>query len=124
MDIWYDNMNLTAQNEITLFDFDFCGNGWLVLDVAYFCKQLFHIETNKSEYAQKVQRFLNGYQKVGHLSEEELKLIPDAGAAVWIFYLGVQSRRFDWSNIFLTENYLKMYVGKMRSWMEYHSAEK
>lgn len=124
MDIWYDNMNVTAQNKITLFDFDFCGNGPLVLDVAYFCKQLFHIETNKGEYVQKIRCFLNGYQKVGHLSEEALKLIPDAGAAVWIFYLGVQARRFDWSNIFLTENYLKMYVGKMKSWMDHHIVEK
>jgi Ser/Thr protein kinase RdoA (MazF antagonist) len=120
MDIWYDNMNVTSKKEATIFDFDFCGNGWLLFDVAYFCKQLFHIEVNKDEYELKVQSFLKGYQNVRTLSTEEMKIIPDAGVAIWIFYLGVQSQRFDWSNIFLTENYLKMYIGKMKAWIEYN----
>lgn len=120
MDIWYDNMSISDQKEITLFDFDFCGIGYSILDVAYFFKQLFHIETDKHVYEQKVQSFLRGYNSFRSLSKEELEIIPFAGAAVWIFYLGVQSQRFDWSNIFLTENYLKMYVGRMRSWLEYY----
>jgi Ser/Thr protein kinase RdoA (MazF antagonist) len=122
LDIWYDNMNVTDKNKATIFDFDFCGNGLLIFDVAYFCKQLFHIESNKAEYELKVQSFLNGYQSIRLLSEEEIKMIPDAGAAIWIFYLGVQSQRFDWSNIFLTENYLKMYIGRMKSWIEYNDS--
>jgi Ser/Thr protein kinase RdoA (MazF antagonist) len=124
LDIWYDNMNVTDQNEATIFDFDFCGNGLLIFDVAYFCKQLFHIETNKNEYELKVESFLKGYQSMRTLSEEEIKIIPAAGAAIWIFYLGVQSQRFDWSNIFLTENYLKMFIGRMKSWIEYHDSKK
>lgn len=124
MDIWYDNMNVTDKNEVTLFDFDFCGNGWLIFDVAYFCKQLFHIEANKDEYELKAQSFLNGYQSIRQLSTDELQLIPKAGAAVWIYYLGVQSSRFDWSNVFLTENYLKiLFFGRMKSWIEYHEAK-
>lgn len=124
MDIWYDNMNVTAENKVTLFDFDFCGNGMLIFDVAYFYKQLFHIEANKDEYELKVQRFLKGYQSVRNLSAGELQLIPKAGVALWIYYLGVQSSRFDWSNIFLTENYLKiLFVGRIKSWIEYHEAK-
>lgn len=122
MDIWYDNMSITTQNEVTIFDFDFCGNGYLIFDVAYFCKQLFHIETDKKEYESKMKSFLNGYESIRKLTKEEMLLIPKAGAAVWIFYLGVQSQRFDWSNIFLSENYLKMYIGKMKSWIEYHES--
>lgn len=125
MDIWYDNMAVTAENDITLFDFDFCGNGAQILDVGYFCKQLFHIETDKHEYELKVNRFLEGYQTVRPLSSSELKSIPKAGLAVFIFYLGVQAQRYDWSNIFLTENYLKMfYVGRLKSWMAYNNMEK
>jgi Ser/Thr protein kinase RdoA (MazF antagonist) len=124
LDIWYDNMSVTDQNEITLFDFDFCGNGMLISDVAYFCKQLFHIEIDKAEYELKKDQFLSGYQSIRTLSQEEIKLIPEAAAAIWIYYLGVQSQRFDWSNIFLTENYLKMYIGRMKSWMEYNDLKK
>jgi hypothetical protein len=39
---------------------------------------------------------------------------------VWLFYQGEQVRRFDWSNIFLSVNYLKTYTGKMQAWLAYH----
>mgnify|MGYP000385925119 CR=1 FL=1 len=120
MDIWYDNMSVVDKDHITLFDFDFCGNGPLVLDIAYFSKQLFHIETDKDIYERKIAAFLKGYKSVRHLSMEEMDLIPDAGSAIWTFYLGVQADRFDWSNPFFTENYLKMFIGKMKDWLEYH----
>ena len=118
MDIWYDNMAVTDEKEITIFDFDFCGNGWQILDVGYFCKQLFFIESDKEQYELKIQSFLRGYQSSRFLSEKELRLIPKAGASIFIFYLGVQAQRFDWSNIFLTENYLKMFVGRIKTWMD------
>ena len=122
LDIWYDNMSITEESAIIIFDFDFCGNGSLILDVAYFCKQLFHIENNKAEYERKKEQFLKGYQSIRSLTVEELQLIPEAGAAIWIFYLGVQSQRFDWSNVFLTENYLKlMYVARLKSWLDYYN---
>ncbi|MEE1896951.1 phosphotransferase [Flavobacterium rakeshii] len=120
LDMWYDNMAITNENEVTVFDFDFFGNGPLILDVAYFCKHLFIIEPDKETYNKKAQAFINGYQSINPLSQQELNIIPHAAAAVFIFYLGVQSQRFDWSNIFLSENYLKMYVGRIQSWMEYH----
>ena len=123
LDIWYDNLSVNKENEITIFDFDNCGNGFLILDVGYFCKQLFFIESDKNEYEMKVESFLNGYRKERSLSEEELKLIPESGASVFIFYLGVQAQRFDWSNIFLTENFLKMYIGRIKNWMEYYKAK-
>jgi len=120
LDIWYDNLSVNKENEITLFDFDNCGNGPLILDVGYFCKQLFFIETDKEEYEMKVESFLNGYRSERSLSEAELKLIPEAGASVFIFYLGVQAQRFDWSNIFLTENYIKMLGARIKNWIDYH----
>jgi Ser/Thr protein kinase RdoA (MazF antagonist) len=120
LDIWYDNLSVNNENEITIFDFDNCGNGRLILDVGYFCKQLFFIETDKKEYEIKVNSFLKGYQEKRFLSENELKLIPEAGASIFIFYLGVQAQRFDWSNIFLSENYLKMFVGRIKNWIDYY----
>lgn len=123
LDIWYDNLSVNKENEITIFDFDNCGNGLLILDVSYFCKQLFFIESDKNEYEMKVENFLNGYRTERILSEKEMKLIPEAGASIFIFYLGVQAQRFDWSNIFLTENYLKMFVGRIKTWIDYHDAK-
>ncbi|SFB74812.1 Ser/Thr protein kinase RdoA involved in Cpx stress response, MazF antagonist [Flexibacter flexilis DSM 6793] len=124
LDIWYDNFSVNAEDEITVFDFDNCGNGLLVLDIGYFCKQLFFIEQDKNQYELKVKNFLDGYRKFRELSETEINLIPEAGASVFIFYLGVQAQRFDWSNIFLTENYLKMFVGRIKDWIDYYNVSK
>ena len=99
-------MNITTDYRITVLDFDFCGHGLQVIDIAYFCHQLFHIEIDKSNYELKFKHFIKGYQSVKSLSNAELAFIPNAGAAIWVFYLGVQARRFDWSNIFITKNYL------------------
>ena len=123
LDIWYDNLNINDKNEITLFDFDNCGNGVLVLDVAYFCIQLFFIENNKEVYELKLDHFLKGYNKKRELSSDEINLIPSYAASIFIFYLGVQAKRFDWSNIFLTENYLKMFVGRINTWLEYYKTK-
>ena len=120
LDIWYDNFSINKENEITIFDFDNCGNGSLILDIGYFCKQLFFIEQDKNQYESKVKSFIDGYKQFRPLSEQEIKLIPEAGASIFIFYLGVQAQRFDWSNIFLTENYLKMFVGRIKTWIDYY----
>ncbi len=124
LDIWYDNFSINTENEITIFDFDNCGNGILILDVGYFCKQLFFIEQDKNQYELKVKSFLEGYKEFRELSDEEINLIPETGASIFIFYLGVQAQRFDWSNIFLTENYLKMFVGRIKDWVDYYKIEK
>lgn len=123
LDIWYDNLSVDKGNKITIFDFDNCGNGFLILDIGYFCKQLFFIESDKNAYEMKVESFLKGYRKERSLSQEELRLIPEAGASIFVFYLGVQDQRFDWSNIFLTENYMKMFIGRIKNWMEYYEAK-
>ncbi|HMR89718.1 MAG TPA: phosphotransferase [Saprospiraceae bacterium] len=112
LDIWFDNLNITPDNHVTIFDFDFCGNGWLCLDVAYYILQLHNIEKYEAEdYQPKVDHFLKGYDSVTPLSAEEKRLIPMLGVSLYFFYLGVQCQRYDnWSNSFLNENYLKRFI--------------
>ena len=123
LDIWYDNMQIN-ESEMTIFDFDFCGNGWLLHDVAYFIMQLYHVEPDKREYEMKKTAFFSGYESVTSLSAEEKRLLPYSGLSIWLFYLGVQSQRFDnWSNVFLSENYLKRYIGMVKDWLQYNKVE-
>ena len=111
LDIWFDNFNISGDQKITLFDFDFCGNGWLCLDVAYYLMQLYNTEKNEAERAQKTASFLAGYESVQIISDEEKKLLPYLGVCLYYFYLGVQCARFNnWSNTFLNEVYLKRYI--------------
>lgn len=121
LDLWYDNMNITDNSGITIFDFDFCGNGWLLLDLAYFNLQLFNTEPDLELFEKKSAAFFKSYENVAPISAEERSLLPDAGLAIWIFYLGVQVQRFDnWSNIFLSENYLKHFLSVIRKWLNYN----
>ncbi|MCH4553108.1 phosphotransferase [Aestuariibaculum lutulentum] len=121
LDIWYDNFSVNSNDEITIFDFDNCGNGLLIYDIGYFCMQLFFIESDKKIYESKIETFFKGYSNIRNLTQNEIRLIPEAGASIYIFYLGVQAQRFDWSNIFLTENYLKMMIERIKLWLEYHN---
>ncbi len=112
LDIWFDNLNITKEGKPTIFDFDFCGNGWLCLDVAYYILQLHNVEKYEAnDYQPKMDSFLRGYESVNPLSQEEKRLIPMLGVSLYFFYLGVQCHRYNnWSNSFLNENYLKRFI--------------
>lgn len=111
LDIWFDNMNISQNKEVTLFDFDFCGNGLLCMDIAYYVMQLHNTEKDATERAGKLDAFYKGYESIEKISEEEKQLIPTLGVCLFYFYLGVQCQRFDnWSNTFVNEVYLKRYI--------------
>lgn len=124
LDVWYDNMNVQEDGTITLFDFDNVGNGWLVLDLGYYCMQRFHAEPEVEEYEKKRTAFIEAYRKIMPVTDEELTLMPYAGLAIWIHYLGVQAERFNKiSNFFLSENYLKACIGMVKKWLKHHDIE-
>lgn len=111
LDIWFDNLNITQGQEVTLFDFDFCGNGWLCLDVAYYILQVHSTEKDEGECRAKVESFLSGYESVTRLSDEEKRILPMLGVSLYFFYLGIQCERYEnWSNAFLNEVYLKRFI--------------
>lgn len=112
LDIWFDNLNITPDQQVTIFDFDFCGNAWLCFDIAYYILQLHNIEKyDVNDYQPKVDSFIKGYESIQPISAEEKRLIPMLGVSLYFFYLGVQCQRYDnWSNTFLSENYLKRFI--------------
>jgi Ser/Thr protein kinase RdoA (MazF antagonist) len=111
MDIWFDNMSIDKATGITLFDFDFCGNGWLCYDIAYYILQLNSTEKDETECQLKTEAFLSGYESIIQISNEEKRIIPMLGVSLYFFYLGIQCSRFDnWSNTFLNEGYLKRFI--------------
>ena len=111
LDIWFDNLSIDENNEVTLFDFDFCGNGWLCYDIAYYILQINSTEKDEEECRLKTEAFLSGYESVTEISEEEKRLLPALGVGLYFFYLGIQCQRYDnWSNAFLNEIYLKRFI--------------
>ncbi|WP_218921447.1 phosphotransferase enzyme family protein [Haliscomenobacter hydrossis] len=126
LDIWFDNLNISKTGEITIFDFDFCGNGWLCLDVAYYVLQVHSVERDKPECLPKVLSFIRGYESVTPLSAEEKRVLPMLGVYLYFFYLGIQSQRFEnWSNTFFNEAYLKRFINVLvKSYFERYSTNK
>ncbi len=122
MDIWFDNLHISQDKEITFFDFDFCGNGWLCNDIAYYILQIHSTEKDSGEYAAKKESFLQGYESVTPISSEEKRMLPALGVAMYFFYLGIQCRRYDnWSNNFLNEIYLKRFINLLiKKWAQLH----
>ena len=111
MDIWFDNLGIDKNGEVTLFDFDFCGNGWLCYDIAYYILQINSTEKDDNECRLKTEAFLNSYESIIKISDEERRLLPALGVSLYFFYLGIQCQRFDnWSNTFLNETYLKRFI--------------
>ena len=123
LDIWFDNMHFN-EDEVTIFDFDFCGNGWLCYDIAYFMVQLYNTNPIEIEYQDKLNRFLEGYEAVVKINYQERLIIPYLAISIWFFYLGVQCEKFDtWSNLFLNEDHLKRFIVTIKKWIAYNNLE-
>ena len=122
LDIWFDNMHFSEDQEVIIFDFDFCGNGPLALDIGYYVMQLFNLEKDEDEYNVKLNSFLKGYESVAPISNEEKRSIPFLSTAIYFFYLGVQCQRFDnWSNVFINEIYLERFIKMiLKRWADYN----
>jgi Ser/Thr protein kinase RdoA (MazF antagonist) len=111
LDIWFDNLNVTKDNQITVFDFDFCGNGWLCMDIAYYILQIHSTEKDEKVCQSKMKSFLAGYESITKINDEEKRILPMLGVSLYFFYIGIQCQRFDnWSNTFLNEMYLKRFI--------------
>jgi Ser/Thr protein kinase RdoA (MazF antagonist) len=124
LDVWFDNMHFDNEHEITFFDFDFCGNGFLCLDVSYFLFQLFSTNLNEDEYRLKAESFLKGYETITDLTAEEKRFLPFACLAIMNYYISIQCDRFEyWTNIFLNRDHLKRFVGSLKRWIIYNKLE-
>ncbi|UKB81206.1 phosphotransferase [Chryseobacterium sp. MEBOG07] len=124
LDVWFDNLHIDDEKEITFFDFDFCGNGYLCFDISYFLFQLFSTHLNEEEYQAKADSFIKGYETVTKMSDDEKKFLSYACLAIMTYYISVQCDRFEyWTNIFLNEDHLKRMVGNLKRWIAYNKIE-
>ena len=121
LDLWYESMKIKNESEISIFDFDNCGNGWLFLDIAYSLMLLFRNEPDKEKYKKKRDSFFQGYESINSISKEEKRLLPYGGLAIWLHYTGIHVKRFDdFSNQFLSDEFLKYWIHTVNQWMEFN----
>jgi Ser/Thr protein kinase RdoA (MazF antagonist) len=105
------------NDQVTFFDFDFMGSGWLVNDVMSFWQHLIldvynrrmSLEDAKDAYAV----FLISYYNVRPFSEAELQSVPYLSLGFWLFYMGFHTTHEHFYR-FLQPEYLKSVVRFLR----------
>lgn len=124
-DLWFDNMHFFGEEEVTIFDFDFCGNGMLCQDLGYYIMQLYNLEKDETQFNLKLESFLKGYESISSFSEEEKRILPYISTAIYFFFLGIQCQRYEnWSNVFLNEIYLSRFINLIiKKWCDYNKIE-
>lgn len=101
------NVHFTSDNQITLFDFDQCGYGWRVFDLAKFLQVSLNAGINR-----KVKdAFFVGYQNVQKLTEAETSSLQalTQTAHIWSWAISIKaSAVHNWSRVdhFYTNKHL------------------
>jgi len=122
-DFFPKNFHFDDAGNITFFDFDFAGEGYLINDLMSFLNHYFFHRLNNLISAEKAisdfEFFLNAYQTIRGLSKEEIEAIPYLGITFHIFFLKFFYDNYDdWSNTFLTPRYVKHRVELIKKWAE------
>ncbi len=121
-DYFSKNFFFDGEGDITIFDFDFAGKGFLVNDLASLHVYLFFRSMHKisaDDIEVVFEKVITAYRQVRPLSDQELGAIPALGFNLLLFYLCFQYENFDdWSNAFFGPNYLTDRIGLMKKYKE------
>jgi Ser/Thr protein kinase RdoA (MazF antagonist) len=124
-DLLPKNFHFDEQNNITFFDFDWAGKGYLVNDLMTFYVQLFFLvymnRITQAEADTKFGLLIDGYKQNGAISGKELAAIPYLGVLFWVYAFGFYEENFDdFSNTFLTPRFIKERVELIKKWVEWY----
>lgn len=105
------------NDQVTFFDFDFMGRGWLVNDIMSFWQHLIldvytkrmSLDDAKNAYG----IFLISYHAVRPFSEEELQAVPYLSLGFWLFYMGFHTTHEQFYQ-YLQPAHLKKVIGFLR----------
>jgi Ser/Thr protein kinase RdoA (MazF antagonist) len=116
------NFHFDQDNNITLFDFDFFGHGWLINDLMSF-KQHLSLDVYFNRLTQEAAdssfaTFLQAYREYRAVSEEELRAIPWLNLGFWLFYMGFHTTHDQFYPFVFQPAHLKLRTGLIRQLME------
>jgi Ser/Thr protein kinase RdoA (MazF antagonist) len=124
-DLLPKNFHFDDHDNITFFDFDWMGEGFLVNDLMTFFVQLFFLVTlnaiNREEADRMFSVFIEGYREKRTITENELKLTPYLGVMFWMYAFRFYEENYDdFSNTFLTPRFIKERVKLIKTWVEWY----
>jgi Ser/Thr protein kinase RdoA (MazF antagonist) len=111
-DVDSSNALVSADGQITLLDFDFCGSGWRAFDIGcYFADKQFGNESQDLS-----QAFLAGYQEIRSLEEAEMMTIALFQAARTVWSLGIFAINInEWGSFRLSDRFIKQMLDNIRA---------
>lgn len=110
------NWHHDEQGQITLFDFDFAGPGWLVNDIASYAVYLTLLNPGDEEIKRRLKLFTDSYQQLKPLQPDELKALPQLCFLFWTFYLKYQYENFeDHTNVYFGPRYLREWIQRIKN---------
>ncbi|MEL6495061.1 MAG: phosphotransferase [Cyanobacteria bacterium J06623_7] len=92
------NVHFTGDNQITLFDFDQCGYGWRIFDLAKFLQ----VSLNAGINSRIRDSFFQGYQEIAALTEIETASLQSLTkmAHIWAWAISIKTVAFhSWSRL-------------------------
>jgi Ser/Thr protein kinase RdoA (MazF antagonist) len=105
------NVHFTTDNQITLFDFDQCGYGWRVFDLAKFLQVSLSAGVNR-----KVRdAFFKGYENVQQLTDAEVNSLQALTqvAHIWAWAISIKaSSVHNWSR--LDDFYVNRHLNQLK----------
>ena len=114
------NFHFDDEGQVTFFDFDFFGYGWLVNDIMTFWQHLcldVHFGKMPQEKANKsFALFVEAYRTIRPLSDEELAGVPYLALGFWLFYMAFHTTH-DQFYPFVQAAHLKLRVDLVRKLM-------
>ncbi len=105
------NVHFTQDNQITLFDFDQCGYGWRIFDVAKF----FQVSMSAGINRKVRDAFLTGYQKVQQFTDAEISSLQALTqmAHIWAWAISINATKIhNWSR--LDDFYIRRHLNQLK----------
>ena len=105
------NVHFTTDNQITLFDFDQCGYGWCIFDLAKFLQ----VSCNAGINRRVRDAFFQGYQQIQQLTQKETYCLQALTkmAHIWAWKISINAITFhNWSR--LDRFYVNRYLNQLK----------
>jgi Ser/Thr protein kinase RdoA (MazF antagonist) len=113
------NFHFDGHGNITFFDFDFAGKGYIANDLMTFWAHFaLHVDFNRlteDAAGRAFHVFLQAYREVRPFSEEEQRAIPYLSFTWWVFFMEFHFKHFeDFSNSFFSPRFIKERVALIK----------
>jgi len=124
-DLLPKNFHFDEDSNVTFFDFDWVGKGYLVNDIMTFFFQYYWLVNYKKISAEDAQwafdTFIAAYRQVRNLSDEELAAIPYLWFGFMVFGTAFQYENYDdMTNTYFNTRYLKERIEMIKQVAEGH----